>query len=83
MACGLPVLVSDFGDMKIMVEPSRGFRFDPRDPVSIEEALTQFAGLSYSNRQAMGRENRKFAEQQLSPVRFAEEYEKVITEVVS
>ncbi len=82
MACGLPVLVSDFGDMKIMVEPARGFRFDPHDPISIADVLADFARMSQSERQAMGLENRRFAQQQLSPVRFAKEYEKLLAEVV-
>jgi glycosyltransferase involved in cell wall biosynthesis len=82
MASAMPVLVSDFGDLRIMVEPSRGYRFDPNEPRSIFAALTRFSELSAADRVAMGRENRRFAERELNPVRFAEEYEKLIAEVV-
>lgn len=82
MACGLPVLVSNFGDMKIMVESSRGFRFEPKSPESIAAALQSLANQTASQRRAMATANRRFAERELNPVRFGQEYEKLLQEVV-
>ena len=83
MSAGLPALVSDHGDMKRMVDEAGGFRFAPHSPESIAESITQFTNLSSADCQMMGDRNRHWAEQHLSPERFASEYEAIIQEVVS
>lgn len=82
MASGLPVLVSDHGDMKRMAGSAGGFCFQPDSPRSIADALIQFADLSQEEFKAMGVRNRKWAEEHLSPERFAAEYESIIKEVL-
>ena len=82
MSAGLPALVSDHGDMKHMIDGAGGFRFAPDSPESIAQAITQFANASSANCQMMGDRNRQWAEQHLSPERFANEYESIIQEVV-
>lgn len=81
MASGLPLLVSDHGDMKRMVGHANGFVFDPSSPESIGEAIVNFAQLSESERKVLGANSRKFAEEKLSPKRFAAEYEALIQEI--
>ena len=83
MASGLPVLVSDHGDMKKMVNSKLGLRFDPESPESIAQAIEKFASLDLDQRKAMGLESRKFAEEKLSPERFASQYDSLINEVTS
>ena len=81
MASGLPSLVSDHGDMKKMIDAPYGFRFDPKSPQSIADAIENFAKLTVQQRNVMGSDSRKFAEEKLSPERFANEYEVLINEV--
>ena len=83
MASGLPSLVSDHGDMKKMIDSPYGFRFDPKSPESMADAIENFANLTAQQRDAMGTDSRRFAEEKLSPERFANEYESLINEVTS
>jgi len=82
MASGLPSLVSNHGDMQRMIDSSRGFSFNPRDPESISEALIKFSKVSSSEWQEMSMNNRKYAEEFLGPARFANEYQSLIEGVV-
>ena len=83
MSAGLPALVSEHGDMKLMIDASGGFRFSPDSPESIGEAIVEFAGTSSEDCQKMGARNRQWAELNLSPERFASEYESILKEVAS
>ena len=83
MACGVPLLVSDHGDMKLMVGEEHGFRFDPMFESEIATAIGHMAGLSHEQRQQMGRNCRQYAEEKLGPGRFASEYDDLIQQVIS
>ena len=81
MASGLPSLVSEHGDMKKMVDSSLGFRFDPDSPESIAQAIESFAKLDFVQRAAMGSQAREYAQNKLSPERFADQYDSLIKEL--
>lgn len=83
LACGLPCLVSDSGDNRILVaEPTRGIRFDPNNASSIARAIHVFASLRPDVRNEMRQACRDFAEEALSPSRFADEYETLLVGLV-
>jgi glycosyltransferase involved in cell wall biosynthesis len=83
MACGLPAIVSDFGDNRILVEEGRrGFRFDPSNASDLADAIRKVADLSLDQRALMGRESRAYAVSALSPERFAGEYETLLTDML-
>lgn len=82
MSCGLPVLVSNLGDMQTMVTSERGFSFDPLNPESISQVLAEFSELSAEQKRIMGENNRAFAEESLSPTRFGQQYQTLLEEVV-
>ena len=81
LSSGIPSLVSNHGDMKRMIDASRGFVFDPNSPESIADAVVAFVSLTDEQRALMGRESRAFAEKHLGPERFASEYESLIQEL--
>ena len=82
MASGLPVLGSKHGDMKKMLEESNGgFLFDPYDSNDIANSIKSLAELDVEQMNQLGVWNREFAENRLSPNRFAAEYEALIQEV--
>lgn len=83
MACGVPLLTSDHGDMRLMVGEQHGFRFDPMFESEIASAINRMASLSREQRQQMGRNCRLYAEETLGPKRFASEYQGLIEQVVS
>lgn len=60
-AVGLPALIGDISDARILVGSDRGFVFDPHSAASIASALHQFVALSSTNRWSMGQAARDFA----------------------
>jgi len=79
MASGKPVLMSAACDGGALVHEGRnGFLFDPANPRSIGEALVKFARLRPEERDAMGRESRRMAEQMFDPCRVATKYLEIL-----
>jgi glycosyltransferase involved in cell wall biosynthesis len=56
MACGLPVIVSrECGCAETLVEDGRnGWTIDPKDPMSLAQALDRVMSLSEAKRRQMG-----------------------------
>jgi len=83
LASGLPTLVSNHGDMKRMIDDTRGLRFDPNSVESIADAIEELANTTEKDRERKGRAGRLFAEEKLSPERFAQEYESLLRELTN
>jgi glycosyltransferase involved in cell wall biosynthesis len=82
MACGLPILASNVGDIPILVEQNKnGFMFDPNAPRTISDAFSFFLDLMPEKQIAMGQESRKRAEKLLSPDVFISKYLQLIKKV--
>lgn len=81
MASGLPVLCSDVSDLRqVLDNPS--VLFDPRDIRSIAATLVDFARTPVSDRKGQSNRNRQFAEEHFSPVRFFEQFDGLVRQVV-
>lgn len=81
MACGLPVICSDICDNSSIIENGiNGFLFDYKDIESIVCTLTRFSQLSIKEKQNMGKESRRIAEQKFGTEQFVEKYIKLIEE---
>jgi GalNAc-alpha-(1->4)-GalNAc-alpha-(1->3)-diNAcBac-PP-undecaprenol alpha-1,4-N-acetyl-D-galactosaminyltransferase len=79
LACGCPVLVTDALDHRFLVRDDvTGFLFDGQDPADLAEKIYHYASLPKNTRVKMGWSARRFAEQQLSLDRYAQEYESLI-----
>jgi glycosyltransferase involved in cell wall biosynthesis len=75
MACGLPVLATDVGDVARIVEtPATGRVVAPRDAVALAAALRELLALPDGRRRAMGEAGRARAEEQFSSRRMAQAY---------
>jgi glycosyltransferase involved in cell wall biosynthesis len=76
LAMGRPTLASNVCDNPWLVrDGARGFLFDPLDPDDICSAIRRFALLDSSDRVAMGRNARSFAESTLGIDRLTDAYE--------
>jgi glycosyltransferase involved in cell wall biosynthesis len=81
MACGLPVICSDVCDNANIIECGiNGFLFDSQDVDSIVRTLSRFLELSIKERQNMGKESRRIAEQKFGMDQFVDKYIKIIGE---
>lgn len=79
MACGRPVLASCVGDNDVLVEDGvNGYIFDPLSEESIATTIRKFINLNNTERQKMGRESRRRAEQMLSVELFEHKYLELI-----
>ncbi len=79
MACGKPILASNVCDhARLVKEGKNGFLFDPQDPTSIAEAINKFIVLSPEEREAMGQESRRMAEELFGGDHFLKSYVAVI-----
>jgi len=75
LACGLPIVASQVGDIPDLVfEGENGFLFDPNDPVSIAGALVKCCELSNLQRSRMSEVNRHKAECLLGARAFVDQY---------
>ena len=82
MACGLPVICSDICDNSSIIENGiNGFLFDYKDIESIVCTLARFSQLSIEEKQNMGKESRRIAEQKFGTEQFVEKYIKLIEEL--
>ena len=74
-----PVIASSVCDHPLLVEEGvRGHLCDPLSPESICEAIERFVALTPHERQAMGRNARRYAEEQLTLERMVNEYEALL-----
>jgi glycosyltransferase involved in cell wall biosynthesis len=79
MACGKPIVMTDVCDARHLVEEGKnGFLCDPRSPASIAEALRRMASLTTGERQQMGLESRRRAEQLFDEDLFLGRYERIL-----
>ena len=68
MAIGLPVISSDCGGMKEIINYGRnGFYFPSRDSVALEKLLLKVMNLGIEERERIIREGEKFINQNLNP----------------
>lgn len=75
ISCGLPSLVSNVSDNKVMVKDGiNGFLFDPLRVSNIEEAIIRFANLSFDERRRMSLNSRKIAESLFDKKTFISNY---------
>ena len=68
MAIGLPVISSDCGGMKEIINYGRnGFYFPSRDSLALEKLLLKVMNLGIEERERIIREGEKFINQNLNP----------------
>lgn len=80
--CGLPVICSDVSDHSRYVHPGvTGFLFDPRDPVSMADAIRQAMDGGQTAILEMGLKGRSLVQDALSPERFRESYRLLIERI--
>lgn len=80
--CGLPVICSDVSDHSRYVHPGvTGFLFDPRDPVSMADAIRQAMDGGQTALREMGLKGRSLVQDALSPERFRESYRLLIERI--
>ena len=80
MACGRPILMSNVCDAGNLVKDGHnGFLFDPSSPQDMARAIGQFAVLSATDREIMGRRSREMAERMFDPAAFAARYTELLS----
>lgn len=76
MATGLPIAVGDVADLPLAVEEAgNGIVFNPRDPVSIADAMEHLADATPEELTRMARASRALAERWFSMSRFVDDHE--------
>ena len=79
MACGLPIACSDVCDnSRYVSDGENGFLFDPKDTLSMANALDKMISMKENEYDAFCHCSRQKAEQKLSKERFVESYIKLI-----
>jgi glycosyltransferase involved in cell wall biosynthesis len=79
LASGVPVLASAVSDNdRLVPDGVHGFTFASEDTASIADAITRFAALAMTDREAMGRRGRAFAEQHLGLATCINSYERLL-----
>jgi len=82
MACGKPILLSRVCDAGNLVQDGRnGFLCDPESPEDIADKINCIASLSKEQRERMGQESRKMAEELFSEEKIVGRYEELILSV--
>ncbi len=80
ISCGLPCIVSDVSDNKIMVvDEENGFLFDPYNVESIKNALMRFICLPYEVRKSMAIKSRMNAEKLFDKNKFVRKYQELLS----
>ncbi len=75
MSCGKPILCSDVCDNPHIVNDGiNGYLFSPDKAETIADAIARFCKLTHVERQQMGVQSRRLAEQCFSTDRFVEQY---------
>ena len=62
ISCGLPALISNICDNKVLVDKSNGYLFDPNNPDDIAEKIISFSRLDKEQKKIMSISSRKRAE---------------------
>jgi len=84
LACARPVIVSNTLDHPRLVQDGQnGYLFDWHDPNDLAEKIKIFSDLSLAERKDMGQKGRTFAEQNLSVVRYVNEYERLFLDILN
>lgn len=79
MSCGVPVLASDVGDARCLVEEGvNGLLFDPRDSGDIARTVERFAWMTPHARRAMGMAGRAAAERLFRPDAMVSAYARLL-----
>lgn len=79
LATGCPIITSDIAGCKEMVENGvNGFLIPPRDAKQLAEAMLQLFSLSSEQKQAMGRESRRIAEERFDMNNVIKLYDQLI-----
>ncbi|HHD80835.1 MAG TPA: glycosyltransferase [Campylobacterales bacterium] len=82
MACGKPILISRVCDADNLVQDGRnGFLCDPESPEDIADKINCIASLSKEQRERMGQESRRMAEELFSEEKIVGRYEELILSV--
>jgi len=80
MACGKPILMSNVCDAgNLVIDGKNGFLCDPGSPEDIAEKIQRLVSLSEAERQRMGVESRKMAEQLFAEHIVIEQYERILS----
>lgn len=75
ICCGKPVLCSNVADNSIMVKDGiNGFLFDPKNIREMVNAFRRFFSLSKQDKDKMGKESRKIAEELFDKEKFINSY---------
>lgn len=75
ICCGRPVVCSDVSDNSQMVhEGENGFLFNPQSIDEMENAFLKFFSLTSKQKEEMGRQSRKIAEELFDREKFIESY---------
>lgn len=79
LASGIPVLVSDVSDNRLLAgDGDRGLVFPPKDPEALASAIAEFSRLSAEQRKQMSQRAREFAEENLSLDACTSAYEAIL-----
>lgn len=73
-AVGLPAVIGDVSDAKLLIGEDRGFLCDPTSPSSISDALFRYVSLSLEARKQMGNHAIAFAKQEFQISAVAQKY---------
>ena len=83
MTCGLPILMSDVADAKLLVENEKnGYLFNPHVSDEICSALINFMTLDKNNKQKMGNLSRAKSELLFSEKKYVESYYDVFKKLI-
>lgn len=83
LACGRPVLAGNVCDHSLLVaDQVSGYLFDPMSPVDMASAIVSFSRRTESERVAMGAAARRFADENLSVGRYADDYERLLVDLL-
>lgn len=82
MACGVPVLISNIGENRYLIERSKGgLLFNPYSYDDIAQVLFTYLKKSESEKKEMGIRGRRFAEENFSLSNYIKKYEELIVDI--
>lgn len=83
MACGLPLLLSNFGEHQRLINNNQNGRlFDPRSPIDIAQKINEILLLETNERKSMSDAVHKFARRELGFDSLVENYETLFLSLV-
>jgi glycosyltransferase involved in cell wall biosynthesis len=84
LACKLPVVVTDSGGPREVVDNGRvGFLVPPRDPDALAQAMARLMNLPEAERRRMGELGREYVEANYSLDRVVDQWEALYTELLA